>query len=1151
MENAGESKQDGYRQLTKARVMGKLFGKEKKASTEQDVSAFLNSSSDKLYMTGASPPVLKKIDTSSASRWPTAAQVNLIQNSPKDIFASPKRNKKGMAVRFTDRHPEIIGEGGDEAEAPTISISQLKARSNTHPPVNHQHAQFGPVRAATTRERQNNSSTNTEREQDFRPGPIRRTQTGLLEIDLPPGSTTEFDGEGGNHLRPTKFLRSEPSDPNSFAARVNAEMRASEGKALLQGHTTIAVDPADQSASIDNISTNLSIRTSPQSPSYAQRQIIPTGVDGRDDGNLSRAKSSPQAYGHDATSLATGVNSVADFSNRVKHLFKLFELSAETVIPIMSVSIEEFVRAASWWFLKGRTSLELAARNRPTSPESQRSKDFLLQQGHTNLAKALWIVEDVISQRSEFGSRKADDLSDQIEAARRTRDDNKVDILETSQGIMINLQKLCQSMKRNGLLPPDEAILPQGLDNTIWISYPAFTPDIPFLLSGNPGTSLGPQKFPPCKLVETLPLADTQQSYVYNRLYVDLYLMEERIESREFRCPCILSILRPQISKDLTIVIASQNGLVNMRIQHDKARGYTWNDLKWRATSSNIEIKLARGFIAVVQFSVADFKALWNIYDYTMKTHANLQPREDEEIVFDKVLEAVQYFDDNPHSHIFPKEPVPNCQLRLFEKNFRQVEGTGARNKHRGFRLAVITHPKTKNLIGLTQEMPTSRPIQLGFMRGGTGAPALLLKFDSSNSTQRSTIVLNFDEIEDRSLIHSCLIGGPRDYETESAHCPIKKFSISYISTAPTSPTSPTAQDDSAARNALDALEWQNVRVVQKGNNSDPEHLESVLSESLRVIVESRDGSITDRINVAPGELKIRLNTQPLIHEISIFREAQEDMTITVSEAKVSRELPLQLAELLSNVSKSQSLRKYCFSNPEELHTFLLATTGFRVLFDGMTDSFAISRRRMVVPIYKKWEATVARILILRHEKVVQLAVFFEGFAHGDSMNFSMKATDSYESWNRGNKFYVRLVDAKFAPPKGGDGKYDGADRGYICLDMPDYPSEHDDLTIAFENETGARISCPPNAMLNTLTNRSQIEIDSQRHYLRQQKRYHDWVRSVGSLFPTRQVEPWMEHHQIHSFGSSICMLAFERLLWYTQRRFILNLIRGQDSVDL
>ena len=108
----------------------------------------------------------------------------------------------------------------------------------------------------------------------------------------------------------------------------------------------------------------------------------------------------------------------------------------------------------------------------------------------------------------------------------------------------------------------------------------------------------------------------------------------------------------------------------------------------------------------------------------------------------------------------------------------------------------------------------------------------------------------------------------------------------------------------------------------------------------------------------------------------------------------------------------------------------------------------------MVVPIYKKWEANLARLQIVRQEKITQLLAFFADFHHGTCMNFVLKGTDHIESFGRSGKFGIRIVDAKFALPK----KDDDPTSDFVCLDMPEYPIEHDDITITFDSEVGTYI---------------------------------------------------------------------------------------------
>ena len=116
----------------------------------------------------------------------------------------------------------------------------------------------------------------------------------------------------------------------------------------------------------------------------------------------------------------------------------------------------------------------------------------------------------------------------------------------------------------------------------------------------------------------------------------------------------------------------------------------------------------------------------------------------------------------------------------------------------------------------------------------------------------------------------------------------------------------------------------------------------------------------------------------------------------------------------------------------------------------------------MVVPMHRRWEASYARLQIVQRDTVVQLLVFFKDFALGTCMNFVLKTTDYFESLSKSvaksEQYYIRIVDAKFALPK----KATEPGSGFVCLDPPAYPSEHDDVTIGFDCEAGRTATPDP-----------------------------------------------------------------------------------------
>lgn len=713
------------------------------------------------------------------------------------------------------------------------------------------------------------------------------------------------------------------------------------------------------------------------------------------------------------------------FLARTRHLFELFRLSAEAVKPVSSSSPEDLARAALWWFLKGRTALEMSIREQPQTPQQASQVQLNRQQAYTDLAKALWIFEEVLP--SVLATRSSP-LS--------------AEVGDVGQAITSQLRKLASSMKRNGFLPPEEPFLPQTIDKSIWVEYPAINQDIIALLWGSWSSSIAaPQGgLTGLPLLAALPLGDTTDLFCFGRYVVDVFLMEQGMEDQKFYFPCFLSVTRTPAQPNLDFCIASQNGAVQLRIQGSKKSGPTWNDVKWRAENCALEIKLPRGFIVVVKCRPHDFKMLWSMQDFSAKALATLQPRKDEQCVFKSTLRSFQYFDTNPQGASFPKESVRSCDIALFEKTLKEVSPTGPRTYHRGFRLAVVTGPTIKLLSAVNHTYSPHLPVQFGFLRGEQNEPALLLRFDEGKSNGR--MVMAFNDEPERLRFHSLLIGTlVQQDEKVFSEVPITGFTISQNAR-------------SEPMQIFSQLPWSRARVINE--EVDDEIPETVLSERLRLVVDFKSGSITDRINVGPGELKIRLPVKDKT-SLMILRQAQQDMTVSLSESQVAKQIPGEMFKALQLTSRLQTVRTFSFTSQRDLHDFQHALTGYKVLFDGVVALFAIARRRMVVPIYKKWEATGTRIQVVQSEdNIIQVLVFFENFHHGESMSFQLKATDVFEAIKKGDKVGLKIDDAKFPLPLLPDEKQEPTDdMAFVCLDMPEIPGEHDDITILFDSEEG------------------------------------------------------------------------------------------------
>ncbi|EGY22760.1 uncharacterized protein VDAG_04198 [Verticillium dahliae VdLs.17] len=1089
------------RSSRRGRLMGKLFGaKDNKDRKQTDnalnVNDFLHASADSLHPTTApsAPPLptLSKLDTRNASRYPQAHDVGggsqnslPLQIRPKTPPRAPKRNRKGCTVRFADTQPEVIGEGGDESPHPTIEISKQK---KLRPP---------PSARAPSAYEEPPKPADPPPYDDFIPNPIKRTQTGYTSARE--ATASRQDDVPGVAAR-TRFLdtsnsRAKDENRRSFLEIQQAEMRQAEGKAFAEAARSAGTSQAQQQqhaqqrdwedaieikqSPLDRLRSsphpaalgpapaaappqyssarpispetqyNTQYNKPPSQPDQSPSSVYSTLSGHGQQGNISRQQSVNSHYAGSTMgppSSATnrqpsfnlqdaptplGDDALMIFVTRTRHLSELFRLHAETVRPVGACSTPELIRAALWWFLKGRMGLENAIRARPGSPKEQMQNEMERQQAYTNLAKAHWLSEEAIP---EMMSNK------------RLPPDSEVD--EARKLVVSALGKLAGSMKRNGFLPPEEAFLPQTIDKSIWVEYPKLSQDMIALLTGNSAAAMsGVLQTPTVREgLDALPINDTPDTFNFSRISVDAYLMEQGRESQSYHFKSLLSAVRARNQASLNLVLASQNGEVHLRISEDKNTGPTWNDVRWRSETCIIEIFLPRGFKIAVQCMQQDFRMIWNMYEFGNKTQDTLYPRQDEQCIFHATLRTFQFFDADAQSRSFPKEPVPSCDIALFEKYLKEKTPTGPRTFHRGYRLAVVSGPHTRTLSGINLPWTPQQPIPYGFLRGEGGDPALLLKCD--NGRYKGSMVLSFKDEAERLNFHTLLTGtAVQNDETIYADVPLVGYTLSH------------SLDDSKGLPGISKLPWQSVRVINDDHGGD-DMPPTVLSDKLRVIVDSKVGTIADRVNVETGELRVRLEVSDA-KTLVVLRRPQNDVTMAVSDSQVGRESPKEMEQTLQMLQTTQSIRTFKFPSLKDLHAFQAALTGFQVKYDSLAVGFSITRRRMVVPVHKKWEAGWTRVQVVQQDTVPQLLAFFPDFKHGQCMNFVLKGTDVYETFSRSGKFGLRFVDAKFPLPRmPDDNEGPTDDMGFICLDFPDLPGEHDDVSFLFENEADRERLC-------------------------------------------------------------------------------------------
>ncbi|CAI7578038.1 unnamed protein product [Penicillium discolor] len=1023
------------------------------------------------------------------------------------------RKGKGLRVGFSPQTPEVIGEGGDETESPTIEISRARERSDSRGTQSGNIPISDPSRSHLPNLRLDTSLGDDDaRSQQAAYSPQRNISDWKPPLMQNPQDVDFLRAlplsDSGSRLS----FRSD-SEASSFAQRVRDKMQAEEGRALHHRYeeetlspgaedddaspppsppspaSPASVDPpikaynpesANQTAPTAGLphapSISLSMRSivdsirNPPSPSTQRAPTNLSPIDPRMPTNLipgspgkvsptqpkpppqdlpvSNQTSPPSREGQEPPrstqapkfSLRSIANQVGDTAfSEFKEYNARYEgsikLAASDVKPLVETSLAEWVRAAVWWFLRGKTRLEAYARSRSTLSPTY------AKQAVVDLGKALWINENIVPSHHELSRYGAKSVDAVLAVASTTGDKELADLLSIHHTLINHLRSLSMSIKRNNILASvisDEGS-PSQLDTSIWLRYPFYAPDVSAVLSGAATRSMlvdNAGRIP--SLVHMMPLADTSRYFTYGSMFVQVCVSSSDDDGQQqYAMPCALTILRERADWYVFAAITSQSQLVNILIQSDRKQGPTWEDVDWQVRSHSMRVKLPRGFELDVMFKEEDFKTLWNIVKYTQKSENSLHPEAGETVVFENTLKVFQYMDPGTPK-AFPSDPTERCRLRLFERSVTVTEGTGTRNAHRGFRLAILTSPKVKTLSSIRHILGNGSPIVFGLLRGEDGAPALLLKVTEDGRTR--SMLMTFHEPAERTKIHSTLLGMiPREGEIKSPEFAIQSYCIEQ------------PEDQFTGQPAVKYLQFPagSVSVIDQ-EHAYVEHGygPTILSEHLRAFIATEWGSVTDRINLGPGELKIGLDVQSKT-SMSLFRSAQQDLTLSLADNLIRPELAGQLSGFLEKLTAKPMVRRLEFPTMQDLHAFEAAVTGFQVLYDGMATSFTISRRRSMVPIYKKWEAALARVQIVRQEKVVQMLAFFGDFQHGTCMNFVLKGTDIMESFGRSGKFGIRMVDAKFALPK----KDDNPASDFVCLDMPEYPIEHDDLTVTFDTE--------------------------------------------------------------------------------------------------
>lgn len=849
----------------------------------------------------------------------------------------------------------------------------------------------------------------------MKPGPQR--SAGLRKQS----AESHSQSPGGSHLTPTSASNNAPSVPSPYSR---------------------GPSPADYFSAAK--APPLHPGTPSKSPGAALRQEeAPRSGSAASTRSAYRPMPSPSPV--NGPSDPGGELALSDFAGRVAHMNGVFRLTAEKERPADTCAPEDFLRTATWWYSIGKAGLETLLQRQYRHPEDQRE---LLMQPHVDLAKAWWL------------------LSDRLESFDVTDSATPQSALATSPGeramqqaVTVLKQRfmgLCASMAKSSLMPPHQSLI-QGQDTTIWLTYPQFAPDAAAVLGGIKGTSLPTgSPAPVIPPVEALPLGDTREFFNYARSLVSVALNTDEAETDRVTLPCMLTVLRGRRDYQPSIVIASQNDLINIKVgpKQPDSKNLTWHDVSWKASSCGMVIHLPRGFELSVRMHENDFRTAWNVVQYAKKVEHSMRPEAGEKLVHDVRLSELQYIGSSG-STPFPQDKIKSCSAMVFERHEEYRDGNGLRSLHRGFRLLLVTDLSHKSLSCVSHELYRQDPLYFEMLTdaAANGTTAMVIRVKEEQKQCRMLLV--FPNAASRSSLYDVLNGlsiGPDE-------CIVGKMAVTSFDLRA------ALQGDGVSSRGLGQqnLQWQKLGVTNlRPNSIDSRIPTTVESDHLRIIARHTTGCVTDRVNLGKGELQLRLATaETLVPVLQILREPQEDITASVDERHARPEVVDATTDLLRTCRSQATIREFRFASLPDLHNFQAAITGFTVLYDGVAASFGISRRMMVVPIHHKWQAANVRLQLVQAGNVTRVLAFMEDFIHADALCFQIKSSDNFEAGkgdSKGKKWTVKMVDAKFSLPRREKGEIDPEQkirRRFVNLEGLEYAEEHDDITVSFDTEQG------------------------------------------------------------------------------------------------
>lgn len=830
---------------------------------------------------------------------PPADRLDPSTYAPARTVTFRKRPKpKGLHVTFATQKPEVIGEGGDESEVPAKDVvgswkglrrsprSSSEIQSNHHiglptslaSPTNLPPPKPRSPPASTRECREANSGQSfLQRAPTRRPvgGWEQRRQSMNMEEGLVQAQSKE-DVEGhqlGGIDVPVLDPTPPVAQPTAPPEHARVLYPTSPGGALAPRQPYSKPSQASD-ASGSFVAYNPSMpKTAPPVPRSPHNLAVPSQGIGRADTQRTlvsdekrlptdastrppRTEPSPQRSRSATTATAamhlngvaqdllvrdydenaTGQAESEDFYSRMQHLRGVFRLAAEKSIDIENKALEHWIRVSAWWFLRGKTTLEKqtkASRQDKSDPNPSEAEQQG-QQCYIDLAKAWWAMEDVLPElvdpHSAASIRNTLDSFDGLDYS------NLLAIYNTIQS---NMRSFALFMKRSNIFPPP-ALHIQGADPCIWVEYPTLPPGILALTAGlDPRTLTKRTKRPFFPIL----FADSERFFSYGRVFGEAEIVSEDGEAEDQQLPCIISIIREKTRSQADLTIVSQDGQINLHVQSDPKIGPTWKDVEWKVKAHSIRIRLSRDFQVALRLWDDDFRILWGINNYIKRVEADWQPQENEELLFDNVINMFHFSCPVQSSGNFPSVPVRNCPVRLFERRSLRIEGQAQRKLFDGLRLVVVTPPNTKTLSSISRIFGKGAPTLYSNLRGEADAPALMFAIRESN--EKTSLILTFKDTTQRAELHTLMaaVTASRD-ETVSLDISLERMWVEELFSSPSKPPDPYAIATSAV--------WKSVKVIDRGPLDST--AQKTFSDHLRICSTCNLGTVVDLANLGTSQ---------------------------------------------------------------------------------------------------------------------------------------------------------------------------------------------------------------------------------------------------------------------------------------------------------